>query len=410
MIQLVAMAGALFCIPLLMKTKLPIGPILVMAGLFAGLLGGLSLPVIAASFSNVFLVPSTLSSVLVVIEIGMLSTLMDHYGLLKRMEIALRSLIPNPRVVIMLMPTMVGALQAPGGAALSASFANHLGTDMGLTPAQRANINVVSRHTLMMFAPFAANMVIVQTAAPQVNILKLGLLNFGFVVCMQLAGYFFLLRKSAPIDPIPLSGSQRLKALGEFLITISPIFIVIVLNTLLGVPYPLALLVSMLLVFFLGDKKEFPRWLARSFNVSLAVLIVGVYFFQNIVGNMADLLALFQNLVNSQSSLVFLLAVAGVGLLFGFATGLMYLPLGILIPIVASAPYAGEMEMLIHLSYAFLWCFIGYFFSPLHLCQLLSDKETGATVGARYRTYLPLIPILPVLATLFYFVYMLVLV
>lgn len=405
MIQLLSIVAATFMIPVLTKMKLPVGPTLMILGASAGLVGGLTAGTVVQAFLDVFVVPSILSSVLTVIEIGMLSTLMDHYGLLKRMENALRVLIPSPRLVIMLMPTMVGALQAPGGAALSASFVNRLGTKMGLSNAQRADINVISRHTLMLFAPFSVNMVIVQSTAPHVDIIKLGLLNLGFVILMQITGYFFILRGSQPIGQPQVGGRERQKAMLELLLSISPIFIVILLNTMLKIPFPAALAVSVLLVFLLGDRREFPRWLLRSFNVSLAVLIIGVYFFQNIVGHMTDLLALFEGLVSGQSRFAFLFGVAGVGLLFGFATGLMYLALGVLTPIVASAPYGSEIEMLIHLSYAFLWCFIGYFFSPLHLCQLLSDRETSATAGERYRVYLPIIPILAVLPLLFYFFY-----
>ncbi|MEA4954441.1 MAG: DUF401 family protein [Pseudoflavonifractor sp.] len=409
MIQLFAVVAAILCIPLLTKMKISVGPTLIILGVFAGVLGRLPLSAIGQAFWNVFAVPSTLSSVLAVIEIGMLSTLMDHYGLLKRMELAMRRLLPNPRLIMMLMPALVGALQAPGGAALSASFTNHLGSEIGLTPAQRADVNVICRHVLMLIAPFSVNMVIVKSLAPNVDVIRLGLLNLGTVILMQVATYFVLLRKSHPLETAPQEEGSHGKALVELLLTLSPIFAVILLNTMLNVPFPAALLVSILLVFLIGDRKDFPQWLVRSFNPSLATMIIGVYFFQNIVSSMSELLSLFTNLVSGQSDLVFLAAVAGVGLLFGFATGLMYLPMGILIPIVATAPYASEMEMLIHLSYAFLWCFVGYVFSPLHLCQLLSDKETGATVGERYRTYLPLLPVLPVLTVFFYFFYQLIL-
>lgn len=405
MLQLFAVVVAIACIPVLIRRKLSVGASLLILGLLAGVLGGLSPTVIARALIDVFAVPSALSSVLVVIEIGMLSVLMDQYGLLKRMEDAMRKLFPNARLILMLLPAMIGALQAPGGAVLSAAFVNHLGAEMGLNPAQRANVNVVSRHALMLFAPFATNMVIVKSVAPQVNTLKLGLLNLGFVVLMQLAGYFFLLRKSKPLELPRVEGKERVQALGGFLLTFAPILLVILLNTLLKIPFPAALIGSIFLVFLIGDRKDFGRRLVRSFSPSMALLIVGVYFFQNIVGSMTELLALFSRLVSGQ----FLIAVASVGTIFGMATGLMYLPLGVLIPIVASASYVSEIDMLIHLSYAFLFCFIGYFFSPLHLCQLLSDKETGCTVGERYCAYLPLIPVLPAIAVALFFLYTLLL-
>lgn len=409
MLQLAIIILAIICIPILLKLKLSIGPILLILGVGAGLLGGLSPREIGKAFGDVFLQSSSLSSVLVVIEIGMLSILMTHYGILKRMEIALRRLIPNSKLIIVLMPAMIGALQAPGGAALSAPFVDRLGTEMGMTRSQRANVNVLGRHFLMLFAPFSTNMVIVQTAVPGINIFRLGLLTLGFALLDQAVGYFFLVRGARPVQAETISGEERGKALGEFLLTFLPILMVILLNTVLAVPFPLALVGSFLVTFLLSDKREFLRWMGKSFNPSLAAMIVGVYFFQNIVGNMDELLSLFGALIGGESRLLFLVMVALVGTLFGMATGLMYLPLGVMLPIIAATPHGSEMALLIDIFYAFVWCFLGYFFSPIHLCQLLSDQETGATVGERYRTYLPLLITLPLLPVALYFLYSLLL-
>ena len=408
--QLFSVAAAILCIPILLKCGLTIGPVLLILGVAAGFLGGLGPQAVLTAFTDVFTQASSLSSVLIVVEIGMLSVLMAQYGLLERMERAMRKLIPSARINIMLIPAMVGILQAPGGAAVSAPPVNRLGEEMGLTRAQRSNINVVCRHFLVVFASFSVNMIVVQSVAPQVDIVRLGLLNFPFVLLMQAAGYFIFLRKAKPLPQEKVSVRAWWGALGEFLIAMSPVFSIILINALFGTPYELALLVSFLLVFLLGrEKKEFPLRLVKSFSPSLAVLIVGVYFFQHIVERMDDLLALFAALITGQSSLMFLTMVAVVGICFGLATGLMYLPLGVLIPIVVAAPHASEMALLVDLFYAFIWCFIGYLFSPLHLCQLLSDKETGCTVGERYKTYLPLMVVLPILVVALYFLYKLIL-
>jgi len=83
----------------------------------------------------------------------------------------------------------------------------------------------------------------------------------------------------------------------------------------------------------------------------------------------------------------------------------MYLSLGVLVPIAMSLSYGSEAARLIALSYTFCWCFIGYFFSPIHLCQLLTDQEVGCTVGERYKNYIPFMVVLPAIIVLLYFVY-----
>ena len=408
--QLAAVALAIVLIPVLLKFKVPVGPALILLGVLAGILGGLSPEGMAGALWDVFAVPSTLSSVLVVIEIGMLGALMARYGILDRMEDALLELIPFPKLLMMLFPALVGALQAPGGAALSAPLVDRLGTEMGLTKGQRSNTNVVCRHVLMLLAPFSANLIVVQSVAPQVPILKLALLCVGFVLLSQIAAYYFFLRRGHAIPTPEVDGKGRWRAFWRFNLTFSPVYLIIVLNGLFHVPYTIAIVCSIALIYFLGGREDYLRQVAKSFSPNLAVMIVGVYFFQNIVGRMDDLLALFQELVSAQSDLAFLVTTAAVGTIFGLATGLMYLPLGVLVPIVVSGAYSSEWDMLIHLFYAFLWCFIGYYFSPIHLCQLLTDKEVGCSPGERYRTYLPFFILFPASVIVLYGIYSLLLI
>ncbi len=407
--QLFAVLLAIACIPILLKRKIPVGPTLLLAGILAGGTAGILPAAILEAFTDVFTSQASLSSVLIVIEIGMLSYLMNCYGILMKAERALRILVPNPRAIIMLLPTMVGALQAPGGAALSAPFVNNLGKEMGLSKAQRSNINMIARHVLMLLLPFSTNMLIVHDLVPDLSIPKLAVLNLGFVVLMQGAGYFFLLRHSQPIDMPKAAAAERLDALGRLLFALSPIYLVIILKAAFNIPYTLALIFSMLVVFFMSDKEDFLKRLKCSFNRNTALMIVGIYFFQNIVGRMAEMLELFSRLIGGQTGWAFLALVALVGTVFGLSTGLMYLAVGILIPIAASLPYTSESARLIALSYTFCWSFLGYFFSPIHLCQLLTDQEVGCTVGERYHNYLPFMVVLPAITVLLYFLYHLIL-
>jgi hypothetical protein len=409
MLQLIVVLVAIGLIPVLLRFKLPIGVALFILGVFVGVAGGLSPQTIFVSFTRVFTVKSSLTSVLIVIEIGMLSILMNRYGILKRMEKALLQLVPNDRAIIMFMPAMIGALQAPGGAALSAPFVNDLGSEMGMERAQRSNVNVVCRHILPLLVPYSANVIVALSLAPEIKMVHLLALNLGFVILMQIAGYFFLVRKSEHKTIPKVSGGQWFTALGEFFFTFSPILLAVALNMIFGWDYTITVLFAMGLVFLICDKKDFGRQLIGSFDKKTAILIIGVYFFQNVVRSLADLMGFFQRLFTGQSQWIFLILVAVVSVLFGLATGLMYLPLGVLVPIAMSLPYASYNARLVAMFYTFSWCFIGYLFSPIHLCQLLSDQATGATVKERYTNYAPMLITMPIICIGLYFVYNLIL-
>ena len=108
---------------------------------------------------------------------------------------------------------------------------------------------------------------------------------------------------------------------------------------------------------------------------------------------MSALQELVYELLTHGSELMFMLVIALAALLFGLASGLMYTSLGILVPIIASVSGSGG-ALIANLFYVFCCSYIGYVFSPLHMCQILSDQECGCTISERYRTYIPMIVLL----------------
>ena len=330
---------------------------------------------------------------LIIIEIATMGALMTRYGLFKRAEEALKAILPRPRLIIMLLPSVIGMLQVPGGAALSAPFCNNLGSDMGLTRSQRANTNVICRHVFMMCAPFSTSVLIVTGLAPQLNLPLFLLTTIAFTAVMLLGNYVFFLRKSKEIQLPRVPAAERARQLGVFFLMISPIWVVVALKLVFGLHYTLAVPVGVLVVYLLCDRKDFLKNLAASYNLKLTIMIVGIYFFQNVIKNMAELQQLVYQLLTNGSEVVFMAVIALAAVLFGLASGLMYTSLGILAPIIVSVS-GGGMPLLVNMFYVFCWSYIGYVFSPLHMCQILSDQECGCTIGERYRTYIPMILLL----------------
>ena len=408
MFQVAAVIFALFLIPILLKCKIQNGWALIIAATVAGLVGRLSPAVVFQSFLQVFTEWSNFSSVLIIIEIATMGALMTRYGLFKRAEEALKTVLPRPRLIIMLLPSVIGMLQVPGGAALSAPFCNNLGRDMGLSRSQRANTNVICRHVFMLCAPFSTSVLIVTGLVPDLNLPLFLMTCLAFTAVMVVGNYVFFLRKSKPISLPQACAKEKAKQFGIFLLVLSPVWIVVGLNVLLGVHYTLAVLVGVLVVYVLSDKKNFMKTLAKSYNFSLTVMIVGIYFFQNIIKNMSALQELVYQLLASGSELVFMLVIALAALLFGLASGLMYTSLGILVPIIASVSGSGS-SLVVNLFYVFCCSYIGYVFSPLHMCQILSDQECGCTIGQRYRTYIPMMILLVAATLILYGVFSLVL-
>ena len=402
--QLFAVVLALVMLPFLLKCRIPSGWAILFLGVFAGIMAGFSAGEISEAFFNVFLNWSSLSSVLTVIQIALLGALMTHYGLFRRAEDALKQVLPAPKVIIMLMPSLIGVLQVPGGAALSAPFCNNIGKEMGLSNSQRSNTNVICRHLFSLFLPFSAWVIQVKDMSPGMDKRIFMLAGMCFTAVNVAGTYLFFLRKARKPDLPIISRSDRLRAFGTLLTVLSPILTVIVLNNIANLPVVLCVPFAILVTYILSDRKHFAKEILQKVNKNLAVMIVGVYFFQNIVKQMDLLMALGSNVLLGSSESVFLLGVAIIAVLFGMATGLIYVSLSVLLPIVASAFSADSAVMTIVVFYVFCWSYIGYMFSPVHMCQLLSDKECGCTVAERYRTYLPMMALLAITSVMLYWI------
>ena len=144
--QFVGLALAFILLPVILKVypkvfkgkKAPLGPILILTGLIIALVGGLPFGKIGDSFVRVFTTFSTLQTLIVVVEIGVLGSILKKYGILERIVRALEQLIPSKKALIMILPGIMGMLPVPGGAFLSAPFVDQLGTELKMSGEQKS--------------------------------------------------------------------------------------------------------------------------------------------------------------------------------------------------------------------------------------------------------------------------------
>ena len=55
--------------------------------------------------------------------------------------------------------------------------------------------------------------------------------------------------------------------------------------------------------------------------------------------------------------------------------------------------------------FIYTWSFIGYFFSPLHLCLVLTLRQMGCSMRSLYRSYMPLMAEMAVSSFLIFYLY-----
>ena len=193
--QFIAIAVAFSLMPFWTKKKLGFGPMLLITGVILSLLAGVAPADMLNNFISVFTTASTLKTIIIVVIVGMLGSLMKHYGILDKIVLSLKELISSQKAIITVLPAVIGLLSVPGGAALSIPFVDKIGEDMDMPGEIRSVINLSFRHISMFLLPTSTSIIMVTTVLPDVNLYGLIGMNLGFVILMQLTSWFLYIRK-----------------------------------------------------------------------------------------------------------------------------------------------------------------------------------------------------------------------
>lgn len=391
MSQLLSVGISFLLIPLLNRCKLKLSYTLLISSFVLGILSGTGVEAIFHSFVNVFIESSSRNTLLTVTMVSILGGLMKHYKILDKIVEIIFLLIRDKKKILMIIPAMIGVLIIPGGALLSAPFVNNIGEDMNIPPQRRAAINVVFRHMALFLLPYSTGLLIITATLPEVNVFKLILLNLIFVIPTTIIGYFLF------IKDIKAERSTERKNIGKNLYKLvlltSPIYICVIINAITGLPFYLTLFSSILIVYLQSSGKEFLKIFIKSINVNTVITIIAVLFMKEIILRMDKLFFIFENLFSNSNSMISILIMFLISSTFlGVITGNQSASLAIILPMISKLNLDMEATYL-YAYYAFVCTFLGYFFSPIHLCQVFTLQVMNVSAlefYKEYRIYAPL--------------------
>ncbi|HSH35597.1 MAG TPA: DUF401 family protein [Schnuerera sp.] len=401
--QLISVLISFLFIPILIRLKFKLSYTLLISAGILGLLSGLGFENLSKIVTSIIINPSSRTTVLTVMMVSILGGLMKHYKILDKVVETILLVIRNKKNALMIIPAMIGILVIPGGAYLSAPFINNIGKEMKISAPRRAAINLVFRHIAMFLLPYSTSLLIVSATLPDLNIFKLILLNLFFVVFIIFTGYFFFLKdvKSNILPPRENIGKNLLK----LAIYTSPIYIAVIINAFTGLPFHITLIASVIIVYLLSDKKDFFKILIKSLNWSTVLTVVAVLIMKEIILNMEELIGLFNNMLNLSNGMFSMLGIFLISsFFFGYITGNITASLAIILPMLSQLNIMGQL-LYIYTYFAFGSAFIGYYFSPLHLCQAFTLEHMGVTTGElykEYRFYAPTLLVILIISTLIF--------
>lgn len=365
MYQLLVVLISFSLIPFLIKRKVKLSYTLLITGAVLGIGSNIGLKSILDAVIGVVVKPASRATVLTVAMVSLLGGLMGHYKILDRIVIALDSIIKNKKNILVIIPAFIGLLVIPGGALLSAPFINDLGIKLKLSAARRTVINLVFRHIAMFIMPYSTGILIIASSFPNLNIARIIALNFVFISLTISVGYFLYIKD---IDIEISSKRVDLKEnILKLIILTSPIYLPVIVNLATGLPFYIALIFSLVIVYFLSNKTNFAKNLINSISWHTVLTVASILIIKEIILKMDSLLVIFTNMFNSSENILFILSIFFItSLFFGFITGNQGAALAIVLPMLSQLQVNTNM-LYIYIYFAYGSAFLGYFFSPLHL-------------------------------------------
>jgi hypothetical protein len=315
----------------------------------------------------------------------MLGSLMKQYGLLDQIVHTMLQIISNKKIIMMLIPSMIGVLVVPGGAVLSAPFINSLGEEMNITPPKRAAINLIFRHISMFLLPFSTALLFIKASIPEVNIYKVIGFTLPFIAGVIILGYWLYLKDAG--NGKEVRSSDIGKNLLKLLVITLPIYVSVLINVVTGLPFFVSMLGSIIAVYFLSNKKGFFDALAKSFNLHTMLMVLSILILKDVILQLGGMLSLIKDLLGTVGSGIgIMLVFTLVSLFFGYITGYPTSALAITLPLLSMLDM-NTNALHIYSYFLFAVSFVGYFYSPLHLCQVLTIGEMKVGTLELYKEY-----------------------
>jgi integral membrane protein (TIGR00529 family) len=305
-------------------------------------------------------------------------------------------LINNPKIVISLLPAVIGFLPVAGGALMSAPLVDSEADKLGLKPAKKAYVNFWFRHTIFPVYPLS-QVLILAAALSNVTVTSIIIRQIPVVITMVVAGYFIGFSKTPKTkkEEAHTNANESRSNLRGFFVSFSPILITIIVAvgldavdpelSKLGYDALIAILVGLALILAITrpslhvSTRPFKTW--GIYGITAAAY--GAFLLKSmlIATGIPDLFTSFAANGTIDTTLLLVVIPAALGMLTASALGGISISIPILGGIIALSPRTAS---LIYMS-----AYLGYVMSPTHLCLTFTADHFKCTLDKIYKYAIP---------------------
>ena len=345
-----------------------------------GLLFHLPVTKVGTDLVSATLDEKTLLLIAALFTILFFSNLLKETGRMNKILEGFRHILKDMRVVIALLPAIIGLMPLVGGALVSAPMVVEGSDQLKLSPERRTFINYWFRHVWEYILPTYPALILAATLVG-VPVRKLGWVNLPLTPVAILSGAmigFWGISNSKKGGEI----SQRTSVWGLLKNLLPLIFaLVLVIGFKVELAYAFGLTILGMILFYRIDLKPLSKALKGSLSIELLLTVVTVMGFKKVLESSQAILTISTYL--SSSGVPFRLIAIFVPLIVGLMTGMTIAPIAIGFPILIPL-FQNDPDFLTYMMLAFASGIAGDLLSPFHLCLVLTRDYFKADLKGVY--------------------------
>jgi hypothetical protein len=338
----------------------------------------------------------TVSIVVATFAVMWLSQLYKETGFIRELSSSLGNMVKNPKIIITVLPAVIGFLPVAGGALMSAPLVESEAEKLKLKPDKKAYVNLWFRHTIFPVYPLS-QVLILAAALTNTTVSSIIVRQIPAVIVMIIVGYVigFWKTPNPKNNEDPEKNDRKGSDFKSFIISFSPILVAIIVAVSLdlvgfglsglGFDVLIATFIGLIVLILVSRMKA--RLLFKPlkdwglYGVTLAAY--GAFLLGNMI-KATGISTIFKDLAQSGGVDVTLLLVivpAVLGVLTASALG----GVSVSVPILSGImPLSLSMASLIYMS-----AYMGYVISPTHLCLAFTADYFKCSLGKIYKYLIP---------------------
>jgi len=388
--ELIKISLVLFLILLLLRKKLTIGYVMLIASSALFLLHRMDMTSIAVTLKKTVTSTTTIKLLLALSLIRILESILREKNILSTMMSTAKILFKKRRAIIISMPMLIGMLPSLGGAYFSAPMVKEATSGIQMSQEEKAFINYWFRHPWEFILPLYPG-VLLASAVSNIPLYSLIKANTVYALLLIVTGFLFAMRKvekssHKATDQGSKAELNRHHALKTELTSFLPIIAVLALVVFLHLELHYALLAAIvpLLVLYRYRLPDIIRIIRHGFALEVIIMIFGIMLFKETMeasGAVKNLSIFFV-----QQQIPLLPVICLLPFITGMLTGLTVGFVGSTFPLLISMAGGASLA---NISLAFAAGFIGVLLSPVHLCLVLTKEYFKADLWGIYKKILP---------------------